>query len=119
MQIRWAARRTEAADGAGSDGGAWMDGDAARATACDAAIAPVVTSEVDRGALDDLVRLCLQLTRHGPCRQSQQGAAPTDADPAAPTDPGPAGPDQVSGMSREAIQQAIIGKTTAVLLHSQ
>jgi hypothetical protein len=31
MRIRWAARRAEAADGAGSDGGAWLDGAAARA----------------------------------------------------------------------------------------
>ena len=33
MRIRWAARRAEAADGAGSDGGAWLGGDAARAMA--------------------------------------------------------------------------------------
>src|ERR1700733_11763643 len=34
MRIRWTAHRTEAADGAGGDGGAWLDGDAARAAAC-------------------------------------------------------------------------------------
>jgi hypothetical protein len=105
LRIRWAARRAEAADGAGSDGGAWLDGDAARAAACDAAIAPVVTGEVDVGALDDLVRLCLQLTGHGACCQSRQDPAHTD----------PAGLDQLSQMSREAIQQAIIGKAADLL----
>ena len=41
------------------DGGAWLTGDAARAMACDASITPVVTGDIDPGALDDLVRLCL------------------------------------------------------------
>ena len=29
MRIRWSARRAEASGGTGSDGGAWLDGDAA------------------------------------------------------------------------------------------
>src|SRR6516165_2506586 len=56
MRIRWAARRAEAADGAGGDGRAWLNGDAARALSCDASITPVVTGDVDPGVLDDLVR---------------------------------------------------------------
>jgi len=111
MRIRWAARRAGAADGTGGDGAAWLDGDAAAATACDAAITPVVTGEVDLGALDDLAQLCLQLTGHGACCQSPQ--APTETD--APANPGPSGLDQLSGMSREAIQQAIIGKVADLL----
>ncbi len=55
MRIRWSARRAEAADGTGGDGGAWLDGAAARALACDAAITPVVTGDVNPGVLDDLV----------------------------------------------------------------
>ena len=51
-----AARRSHPAGWAGA---AWLDGDAARAVACDASITPVVTGDVDLGALDDLVRLCL------------------------------------------------------------
>jgi hypothetical protein len=86
LRIRWAARRAQAADGTGSDGGAWLDGDAARAAACDAAVAPVVTGEVDLGALDDLVRLCLQLTGHGASSEPRQDPAHTDA--AAPASPG-------------------------------
>ena len=52
-----------AADGSGSDGGAWLDGQAARAAACDATLTPVVTGDVDPGALDYLVRLCVELDR--------------------------------------------------------
>ena len=63
MAVRWAARRAAAADGSGSDGGAWLDGPAARAVACDATLTPVVTGDVDPGALDHLVRLCVELDR--------------------------------------------------------
>jgi Domain of unknown function (DUF222) len=65
MRVRWAARRAAAADGTGGDGAAWLDGNAARGFACDAQITPIVTGDVDPGALDDLVRLCLQLAGHG------------------------------------------------------
>src|SRR5204862_1067084 len=43
-QVRapWAAHRAAASEG-GSDGGAWLDGDGAKAIACDAAMAPIVT----------------------------------------------------------------------------
>ena len=66
MRAAWAAHRAEAAEG-GGDIGAWLNGDAAKAVACDAAMAPVVTGEVNPGALEDLVRLCVQLhkLRHG------------------------------------------------------
>ena len=59
---QWAARRAQAPAGAG-DGGAWLDGDPAGAVACDAAMTPVVTGDVNPGALEDLVRLCVQLDR--------------------------------------------------------
>ena len=48
---------------AAGDGGAWLDGDAAAAMACDAAMAPFVTGEVNPAVLEDLVRLCVQLDR--------------------------------------------------------
>jgi hypothetical protein len=113
MRIRWSARRAEAADGTGSDGGAWLDGDAARAAACDATITPVVTGDIDPGALDDLVALCLQLTGHGAGGQLPQepgAAAQPDLTPA-----GPSGLEQLTALSREAIRQAIIGKVADVL----
>ena len=60
MRIRWAAHRAHTEGGTGSDGGAWLSGDAARAVACDATITPVVTGNIDPSALDDLVRLCVR-----------------------------------------------------------
>jgi len=42
-----------------SDGGAWLDG--AEAIACDAAMAPIVTGDVNVDALEDLVLPCVEL----------------------------------------------------------
>ena len=60
VRARWAARRAHAAEAGASDG-AWLDGDAAAAVACDAAMSPVVTGDVNFDALEDLVRLCVEL----------------------------------------------------------
>ena len=60
VRQRWAARRAAASE-TGSDGGVWLDGDAAEAIACDAAMAPIVTGDVNVDALEDLVRLCVEL----------------------------------------------------------
>jgi hypothetical protein len=96
MAVRWAARRA-AASQTGSDGAAWLDGKAARAVSCDAAVIPVVTGQVDPAALDRLVGLCLQFAGHGPhCGAGQPGPAgdqpgePAEP-PGAPAEPG--GPD--------------------------
>jgi hypothetical protein len=62
MRARWAAHRAAASE-TGSDGGAWLDGDAARAAACDASLTPVVTGDIDPGVLEELVRLCTHLDR--------------------------------------------------------
>ena len=98
MAVRWAARRA-AASQAGGDGAAWLDGKPARAMACDATILPVVTGEVDPGALDDLVALCLHHAGHGPhCGPGPEGHPPGPAgdQPGAAGQPGslpgPAGP---------------------------
>jgi hypothetical protein len=115
MRIRWCARRAETADSSGGDGGAWLDGDAARAMSCDATIVPVVTGDVDPGALDDLVRLCLQLAGHGAHCTPQPAPDPAVPDPATP----PTGDEQLSSMSREAVRQTIIGKAINFLLHSR
>ena len=62
VREQWAAHRAFASQ-TGSDGGAWLDGDAAEAVACDAAMAPIVTGDVNVDALADLVRLCVELDR--------------------------------------------------------
>ena len=56
VRARWAAHRAAASVG-GSDGAAWLEGDATRAFACDASVAPVVLGEVNYPVMDDLVRL--------------------------------------------------------------
>ena len=60
-RARWAAQRAAASVSTG-DGGAWLEGDAARRVACDAMIVPVVTGDLDPGAVEQLVGLCVQST---------------------------------------------------------
>ena len=60
VRERWAARRAQASESGAADG-AWLDGDAAEAIACDAAMAPIVTGDINIDALQDLVRLCVEL----------------------------------------------------------
>ncbi|HEY6309921.1 MAG TPA: DUF222 domain-containing protein [Streptosporangiaceae bacterium] len=98
VQAKWAGARA-AASVAGGDGGAWLDGPAARAVTCDAIITPVVTGDVDTTVLDHLVKLCVQLDR--------LDHAPGQAEPAAAT--------ALASPAREALQKAIIGKAVDLL----
>jgi hypothetical protein len=92
MRARWAAHRASASE-TGSDGGAWLDGKAAGAAACDASMTPVVTGDVDLDVLDELVRLCVHLDR---LRRDGTGGGP--------------------GMSlREVLEQQVIGSAVALL----
>ncbi len=61
-RARWAGHRAAASVGPG-DGGAWLDGDAARRVACDAMIIPVVVGDIDPGAVEDLISVCVQYHR--------------------------------------------------------
>jgi hypothetical protein len=108
LRARWAGHRASAAQ-AGGHQGLWLDGDAAQAVACDAAIAPVVTGDVDPGAFGDLVRLCTELGRFRP------HGAPAAADGAGPDGASPQAPAGFGGRSREALEQAIIGKAAELL----
>ena len=133
----WAAHRAQDSADAG-DGGAWLDGDAARAVACDAAMAPIVTGEVNPAALDDLVRLCVQLDklRHGTPDGSTAGdgtasdtgttggtggtgGTGTDDTTGVRTDGTRAAPQAAAGpggtLGRAAIEKAIIGKAVDLL----
>jgi hypothetical protein len=106
VRVRWAARRAAASEGA-SDGAAWLDGDAAQAATCDATLTPIVTGDVDLRVLDDLVKLCAHLDR------LDHGADHPDlpADDGQTDSPTPA----AASPSREAVQQAIIGKAVDLL----
>jgi hypothetical protein len=112
VRERWAAARAMASE-TGGDGGAWLEGEAAEAFACDAGITPVVTGEVHLTALQDMVRLCLELGGHGPGHCQPCG---TQADGSGHAD-GKTGPAPVLPADRgqAALEQAIIGKAVDLL----
>ncbi len=64
-RARWAAHRAAASVGPG-DGGAWLEGDEARRVACDAMVIPVVVADIDPGAIDQLIELCVLYDRTRP-----------------------------------------------------
>jgi hypothetical protein len=96
VRERWAAHRARASETGASDG-AWLDGDAAEAIACDAAMAPIVTGDVNVDALEGLVRLCVELDR---LRRAGDGPGTSAADTTA---------------AWAALEQAVIGKAVDLL----
>jgi hypothetical protein len=92
VRAQWAAARAAASEG-GSDGGAWLDGETAVAFTCDASTIPVVTGDVNLGALEDLIRLCTEL---GQLHHHHGG-------------------EDDSARTRDALAQAIIGKAVDLL----
>src|SRR5580692_2073162 len=86
-RARWAAARAANSVSTG-DGGAWLEGDAARQVACDAMIIPVVTGEIDPGAVEDLIGLCVRYhllrTQPAPAGPGSTGLAATSGSQDAP-----------------------------------
>jgi hypothetical protein len=110
MWARWAARRAAASE-SGSDGGAWLGGDAARAATCDASMTPVVTGDIDPGTLEELVRLCVHLDR-----LRRDGAPGASGGPDTPGTPGAPGETQGQGPSlREVLEQQVIAAAIALV----
>ena len=75
-RARWAAQRAAASVSTG-DGGAWLEGDAARRVAWDAMLVPVVTGDIDPEAVEQLVGLCVEydhLRRQAPAGPGQDPA---------------------------------------------
>jgi hypothetical protein len=115
VRAQWAAARATASavgGAGGGDGGAWLDGEAAVGFTCDTSTIPVVTGDVNLGALEDLIRLCTelgQLHRDTAAGTGQDGDA---SDPGAATaaDPSPG-----TARSRDALTQAIIGTAVDLL----
>ncbi len=89
-RARWAGQRAAASVSTG-DGGAWLEGDAARRVACDAMLVPVVMGDLDLGAVEQLVGLCVQydhLRRQATARTcGPDGSADADGQPG-PRPPG-------------------------------
>ena len=107
VRAQWAAHRAAASAG-GSDGGAWLDGDAAEGIACDAAMAPVVTGTSTRP----------RWTTWSGCASSSTGSATIPAP--VTTMPAPAARRQdapVHDTTRawEALERAIIGKAADLM----
>jgi hypothetical protein len=94
----------------GGESGAWLDGEAAAAVACDAAVAPYVTGDVDPGVLEDLIRLCVQFDELR--RRADSGGSGTGMEA------GQAAPAPDTTLAWDALEQAVIGKTIFILLHS-
>jgi hypothetical protein len=88
-QARWAAHRAAASVSTG-DGGAWLEGDEARAIAYDAMIVPVVTGDIDAGAVEELIALCVHYhqvrtgTPDAPGRADTQDRADSSGNPVIP-----------------------------------
>ena len=128
VRAQWAGHRAAASAG-GGDGGAWLDGDAATAMACDAAMAPFITGEVNPAALDDLVRLCVELDRlrhhprtggTDPDGTGQDGTGSTGQEgtgtgTGAGGDAGQGAPGPDTARAWEALERAIIGKAVDLL----
>ena len=129
LRARWAGYRAQASTG-GGDGGAWLDGDAAQAVACDAAMAPFVTGEVNPAALEDLLRLCVQLDRlrHHATTTTDDGvvgdaghpstvnASPDSTDVGGTASPDGQGvPGAGAALGLEALERAIIGRAVDLL----
>ena len=113
VRARWAAHRAEASEG-GSDGACWLDGDAAAAAACDAAMAPFVTGEVNPrrpGRTGPAVRPASRL-RHGRPDESTDDASGGGTGTGAS---GQAAPAADTAQAWEAIEQAVIGKAVDLL----
>ncbi len=121
VRAQWAGYRAAGSAG-GSDGGAWLDGDAAAAMTCDAAMAPVVTGDVNPAVLEDLIRLCVQLNRvrHDPggtgtSGDTGAGGGTGDGDSDSDTGDGPAAPGPDTARAWAALEQAVIGKAVDLL----
>jgi len=109
-RARWAAQRAAASVSTG-DGGAWLQGDAARTIAFDAMIVPVVTADLDPGAVETLIGLCVEYDRLRSHAAFRPGSHPAPA--AAGDSPvTPAGSDDTP-----TAQAARAGQVLAMLEH--
>jgi hypothetical protein len=77
-RARWAGQRAAASVRPG-DGGAWLEGDAARRVACDAMIVPVVSADIDLAAIEGLITACVAYQRIRAQAARQDGTDPQQA----------------------------------------
>src|SRR6202453_3350084 len=105
-RARWAGHRAASSVSTG-DGGAWLEGDAAREAASDAMIIPVVTGDIDPGAVEELIALCVTFHQ---LRTATPGPAEAPASTGTPDGtPVPAG--LAGTAARHAEQAAVVEET--------
>ncbi|HEU5386393.1 MAG TPA: DUF222 domain-containing protein [Streptosporangiaceae bacterium] len=115
-RIRWAGYRSRSAEAHGDDG-AWLDGEAAAAAACDALVTPVVWGQVKPSVFADLVRLCAHLDkvyRDGLAAAEAATVEAADADANAGADSGSRAR-AAALIAREELEQALIVKSVELL----
>jgi hypothetical protein len=106
-RARWAAHRAAASVATG-DGGAWLERDAAREITHDAMIIPVVTGDVDAGAVEDLIGLCVRY--HRLCAGTPDpGDGPGTPDPADDASGGAGIPDGTGSSGNADIPAGLTG----------
>jgi Domain of unknown function (DUF222) len=117
-RARWAAQRAAASVSPG-DGGAWLEGAAARRVACDAMIIPVVTCDIDSGAIEDLIAACVQYHRIRPVAAARQDAKQEAGQQDGPDGPGGAGEAAAGGqhVGEAATQPSSTAEVLAMLEH--
>ena len=110
-RARWAARRAAASVRPG-DGGAWLEGAAARRVACEAMIVPVVCADIDPGAIEMLITACADYHRIRAQATGQDPAGQHDA-----TGPQPATSDRqdATGQPGDSAAAPEQGSTAEVL----
>jgi hypothetical protein len=117
-RIRWAGYRSRSAEAHGDDG-AWLDGDAAAAAACDALVTPVVWGQVNPSVFADLVRLCAHLDkvyRDGLAAAEAATAEAADTDPDANAGMDAGSQARAAALiAREELEQAVIVKSVELL----
>ena len=116
-RARWAAHRAANSVSTG-DGGAWLDGDAAREVAVDAMIIPVVTGDIDPGAVEDLIALCVRSTSSAP-RPPPQTPTPRPRRTPPPPRPPPRTQDRAATPDASDASAAVpAGLTSATARHA-
>jgi hypothetical protein len=111
-RARWAGHRAANSVSAG-DGGAWLDGHAARQIVVDAMVIPVVTGDLDAGAVDELIALCVAYHQ---LRVQPAPAVPEAAGPV-PEAAGPVPAGLTSAAARHAEVTATVKDALAELEH--
>jgi hypothetical protein len=122
-RARWAAHRAAASVSTG-DGGAWLEGDKAQAIACDAMIIPVVIGDIDAGAVEDLIGLCvryhqIQTQGQADAQDRADGTAAASSPDGADVPGSPVIPAGLTGTAARQAEQAALAAAVLAQMEQQ